>query len=100
MGRVHRIHVLRQYVNRTTLKMYGAGVIFGVLMGTVSLTNIYANMPSLATPANFIDFILRAVVNTDALVQVLVVGLMLVSVLALRDIKSNLKEHQALFPQM
>jgi hypothetical protein len=99
MGRVHRIHFLRRYINRTTVKMYGAGILFGFLAGTVSLTNVFANMPSITAPDRVVDFLLGAIMNTETFVQVVVVSLILITCLGIYDIAKNTLQNKLTFAQ-
>jgi hypothetical protein len=100
MKRVRRIYILRQYVNRTTLKLYAGGILMGALMGMVSVSNILANMPSLMAPGRFIDFVVRAVVDTEFAVQILFVGFLTATVLTLYDIAKNMLQNKVIFAQI
>jgi hypothetical protein len=85
MARVHRIHTLRQFINPTLLKVYGAAVLFGALASFVSVANVYQNMPSLLTPSQFVTFMMNAFSNTELIVQLLLVGFAIVAALMIAD---------------
>ncbi len=96
MGRVHRIHAMRRYVNRTTLKMYGVIVMAVALVSTVSVTNVFQNMASLSIFDAF-GYVVNAMTTTEVFVQALLIGIAVVSVLALYDIRKNLRDHHKVF---
>ena len=100
MKRVRRVHFLRQYINRTTLKLYGAGILAGTLAGVVSISNVFANMPSLTTPGHIAQFFMNAVMHTELMVQALVVGLVIVTALTIYDIGKNTLENKAILAQV
>ena len=100
MKRVRRIYVLRQYINRTTLKLYAGGILMGALTGLVSVSNILANMPSLTTPGMIIDFVVRAIVDTEFVVQILFAGFLTAIVLTLYDISKNMLQNKVIFAQL
>ena len=97
MNRVQRIYILRQYINRTTLKLYIGGVFMGALMGMVSVSNIFANMPSLLAPGKMIDFIIRATLDTELAIQILFVAFVVAIVLVMQDIAKNMMQNRVIF---
>jgi len=94
MARVRRIHFLRQFVNPTLLKVYGAAILFGALASFVSITNVYENMPSLLAPMQFVNFMVNAVLNTELVVQVLLAGFAAVLGLMVADMVRTAREAQ------
>jgi len=84
MSRVHRIHALRRVFGPTALKLYGLGVFALGLFSTVSVANVVANTPS--APLASARYLLHALAQTDVLVQVLVLGIMLSAVMLARDL--------------
>jgi hypothetical protein len=97
MARVHRIYLMRRFFNPITLKVYGATVLFGTLVSLVSVVNVYANMPSFRAPKALLTFSYRAVINTEVLVQLLLIGFVMVIGLGVRDILKNSKENKFFF---
>lgn len=67
------------------VKVYGVGVLSLALISMVSFTNVYANMPSLLSPAQLFRFLLQAVLNTETLVQIHLLLIAVVSTLFIRD---------------
>lgn len=97
MARVRRIYLMRRLFNTTTIKVYGAVVLLGALASVVSITNVYANMPSFMSPKEMFTFSFRAVLNTEVLVQLLLVSFVMVIGLTVRDILKNSKENKFFF---
>lgn len=92
LARVRRIYLMRRIFNTTTLKVYGAVVLFGALASLVSVANVYANMPSFMAPKEFFTFSYTALLNTEVLVQLLLISFVMVIGLSVRDILKNTKE--------
>lgn len=92
MARVRRIHTIRRFMHPTLLKVYGGVLLMGVLASTVSLANIFANMSSLATPAQVVRFIVAAVTHTEVVVQIITGGVVVLCILLVRDIVKNSKQ--------
>lgn len=97
MKRVRRIHILRRFINRTTIKAYSTAGLLAVLLSTVSVANVYANMPSVLSPGNFISFIYHAALNTEVLVQITLVSIVFVLFLTVRDIVRNMQGSKMFF---
>jgi hypothetical protein len=97
MARVRRIYLMRRLFNTTTLKVYGAVVLFGALASVVSVASVFANMPSFTAPKEVFTFSFRAVLNTEVLVQLLLVSFVMVVGLTVRDILKNSKENKFFF---
>lgn len=98
MGRVRRIHLLRQFMHPTLLKVYSGAVLFLTLNSMVSLANIFANIPPITTPVQVVQFATTALMHTEAFVQFVVVGIGVVCVLLVKDILHNTKQ-KSLFAQ-
>lgn len=95
MARVRRIHLIRQFMHPTLLKMYGGAVLFMTLNSMVSLANIVANIPPVTTPIQIVRFAMSAIVHTELFVQFVVLGLVVVSSLLVRDIVQNSRQKTA-----
>ena len=98
MARVRRIHMLRRFMHPTMMKVYSGILLFGTLGSMVSIANVFANMPSVTTPAQVASFTLNAVVHTEIFVQLVVVGIGVVCALLIKDILHNIK-HKSVFMQ-
>lgn len=93
MARVRRAYYMRKLVGPTALKAYGLVVCAFGLFSAVSIVNIVANMPSVTTPAAFGSFLLKAVTNTEVVVQLLLVGAVVAAVMLVRDIVRGVGRH-------
>lgn len=90
MRQVRRIHRVRKFTSATAYALYGSCVLLYVLLSMVSVGSVFANMPSLNSPISVADFMVRATLNTEAVVQVTILGLVALLVTALvRSIVRN-----------
>ena len=80
------------------MKVYSGILLFGTLGSMVSIANVFANMPSVTSPAQIVSFTLNAVVHTEMFVQFVVVGIGVVCALLIKDILHNIK-HKSVFMQ-
>ncbi len=85
MARVQRIYYMRKLIGPTAMKAYSLVVLSLALLSVVSVANIYANMPSIMSPAALFQFMTSALVQTELLVKMLLLGLAVVVVLFVRD---------------
>lgn len=97
MARVRRIYYLRKLTGPTALKAYALGALVVWLASLVSLVNVFANMPSLATPLSLVRFFASAVLQTEVAVQAVLVGAVVLAGLMVRDIVRGTNEEHALF---
>jgi hypothetical protein len=74
MSRVKRIYYLRMLTGTNAMRAYALIVLGAVLASLVSLVNVVANMPSLASPASVARFLADAALHTETAVQVVLVG--------------------------
>ena len=86
MKKVRRVYYLRKATSITALRLYGTIALTALFGSLVSIQSVWANMPPLMSPVNVLDFLYRAVVNTDLAVQGIGIGLALLTVLLVRDI--------------
>lgn len=95
MSRVHRIHLLRRVFNTTAVKAYGLTLLFLGLLSTVSVSSIYANMVGLGAPSQMGQYLLGALLNTDLVVKLLVLGMLASAVMFLRDVLRSVSDRVA-----
>lgn len=99
MRRVHTIHILRQVVNVTTLKCSVLLVMVIGVVSVVSVTNVLTNMPDIFNVISIFYFSKYAFMNTEVVVQLLIVTMLGVSAWLLRDaviyILTSLSRHKA-----
>lgn len=77
MGRVRRIHLLRQ-IAHPTLRVGGVIAAFFLIFQSVSISNIVSNALNTSSLTGFLNFSLRAVTDTEPMIQLLLfVGLAL-----------------------
>jgi hypothetical protein len=100
MARVRRVFLMRKFLNPTALKVYSATLLYVGLVSMVSIANVYANMPSLMTPNELFTFMLRAMLNTEIVVQCALVGFFGVVAFFVRDMVRMLKESKILFTRV
>jgi hypothetical protein len=92
MKQVRRIHRVRRLTSKTALMRYATVGLCVALLSMVSLTNVYANMPSILTPTKLFDFIVRALLDTELLVQTTLLLLGIVGTLSVRDMFVQLRK--------
>jgi len=86
MARVRRIYYMRKLFGPTAIKLYTMSGILVGLLSLVSVANVLANMSSLKAPSDAILYLSRAALQTEPVVQLLLVGLALMLALMVRDI--------------
>lgn len=91
MKRVKRIHTLRKFINPFAFKVYALGISSVAILSFVSVSQVIKNAAHIATFEQFISFTTSAFLNTETAAQVLSLTILLVVVLALKDIGANLK---------
>ncbi len=85
MARVRRIHRMRLVLAGRALKVSGLLLLSAVLCSTVSVAHVIANMPSLAAPRALMRFTLDALMHTELIVHLLIVGILIAAYLLVRD---------------
>jgi hypothetical protein len=100
MKRVRRIHTLRRFLNPTTYKMYGTGVLGAVLFSMVSVPSVLSNMLSLHSPFVALEYFIKSALQTELLVQFILVSMCLACVLVVRDIAKMTKQHRHVYSQL
>lgn len=86
MHRVHRIHFLRRVLGATALKAYGLLAFALGLLSSVSVASVYANMAGLGAPTQMGQYLLGALMNTEWIVKLLVIGMFVAGGMLVRDI--------------
>jgi len=97
MSRVRRIYYLRKLTGPTALKAYALLTLTVWLASLVSVVNVLSNMPSVTAPLSLMHFLASAVLQTEVVVQALLVGGCVLVVLVVRDIVRTTKDARAVF---
>ena len=86
MRRVYAIYVLRRVINRFTLKCSALAVFAVGVVSAVSISNVFANMPSILDMPAVLYFSKYAFMNTELTVQFLIIGTAATVLWLLKDI--------------
>lgn len=89
MKRVHRMYYLKKALSPLALKLYGAALIVAALVSLVSVRDIIANMPSLASISDMYLFLSVAIMHTETTVQLALAVFILLAALSVRDAIRN-----------
>lgn len=94
MRRVYLAFFLRRMASPLAVKSYMLVAFLGFLVSQVSVSNVAANMPRVTDIAALYRFSLGAFLNTEFIVQLLSVGIVLAMFLLLKDMaKMHLAPH-------
>lgn len=85
MRKIYFLWFFKQVVNRTTAKIALAVTLLWQLSVTVSIPNVLANMRSLADLPSAAAFMESALVNTEVMTLMLLSGITVVGLWAVRD---------------
>jgi len=96
MRRVYTVYVLRQLFNPAMYRVYLLVGLFGGIASFVSVSNIFANMPS--GFAELYNFSLYAFTNTELIVQILTLSLATATLWAVFTIVGNTISDQRITP--
>ena len=90
MRNVYAIFVLRKIINPVSIKLYTALVFAWLGTFYVSLKNVFANMShSVADVTDLYHFSLSSFFNTELVVQVLTIGIVVMSFWFMKDVVKN-----------
>jgi hypothetical protein len=91
MRRIWFIYFARKSVSSIALQTYGFAFIFWQMALAVSMPHIFANMPSIFSPARFISFHINSFMSTEPMVQLLAIGSIVLVIWLGRSIMRNVK---------
>ena len=86
MRRVYTTYVLRQLRSPLALKAYMLLAVFLVFVRSVSLENVFANMPRTFEMGQVYSFFSSAFINTEMVVQITGVTLIAIAIFLAKDI--------------
>jgi len=89
MQRVYVIYWIRQLLSAAALRLYALIALSAALYVTVSVREVIANMPGQGIVALY-NFFLYAVVHTEMLVQLILLGIIAVVTWVARDIARSI----------
>lgn len=91
MRRVYTRYVMRQLLSSLALKAYIFVLLFAGVAALVSVSNVFKNMPQLSDVGGVLYFSLAAFLNTEMLVQALVVGMVIFLAILARDVATGIR---------
>lgn len=86
MRRIYLSFFLRKATGVFAIEVYAFVFFAGVLLSSVSLKNIFANMPKLTDVPALYTFYVSAFLNTELLVQFLLMGVFAAAFMLFKDI--------------
>ena len=86
LTRVRRIYFLHRVFAPTALKAYGLAMCALMLLSIVSVVSVIDNMPAITAPGALGAFLMRALLHTELVVQILLVGFIFAVVMLVRDL--------------
>lgn len=91
MRRVYALYVMRRLLSPLALKAYTLVLLFTGTAALVSVSNVFKNMPQLGDVGGILYFSLAAFLNTEVLVQMLVVGMVIFLAMLARDVAAGIR---------
>lgn len=86
MGSIYLIFLMRKAYSGTAIKAYVLGISLGAAAYAVSLGSVLSNLSHVQNAGALYDFLLAAIINTEAPVQLLLITAALAFVLMVRDL--------------
>lgn len=86
MRRVYIAYAIRKAFSPLMVKLYIAIVLGWQLTSSVSVSNVFANVPSITDPGNLYNFVTSAFLNTELWVQIIVSAFVLWVIWFSRDL--------------
>ena len=86
MRRIYFAFFLRKATSVFAIEVYAFVFFAGVLLSSVSLKNIFANMPKLTDISALYTFYVSAFLNTELMVQFLLTGVFAAAFILFKDI--------------
>lgn len=91
MRRVYTLYVMRQLLSPLALKVYTLVFLFAGTATLVSVSNVFKNMPQLSDVGGILYFSFSAFLNTEVLVQSLVIGMVVFLAMLARDVATGIR---------
>jgi hypothetical protein len=96
MRRVRYIYLLRKVFNPVALRAYSCAVLVLITATLVSMSNIFANVPAVTDMNAFYGYVSYAFMHTELIVQILTVGIVVITLYLLRDIARPIFQRMSL----